>query len=52
MRTLLKGSGQLSCEIGMLAFWLSKFLEISGNCPNDNPTTYENYFLQDQDLQK
>ena len=44
MRTLPKGSGQLSCEIGMLAVWLPNFWEIMESVPTTIPKIKENDF--------
>ena len=48
MRTLPKATERLSCEIGMLAFWLPILWKILEACTNNNSNKYGNVFLRGQ----
>ena len=45
MRTLPKASERLSCEIGMLAFWLPKLLAILESSPKKKSQKYDYLFF-------
>ena len=44
MRTLPKASERLSCEIGMLAFWLPTFWKTLESVPKIIPTNMDFFF--------